>query len=39
VIDDVCTHAHAGDDVLILSNGGFEGIHRRLLDALGHAIS
>ena len=35
VIDDVCAHAQAGDDVLILSNGGFDGIHTRLLDALG----
>jgi len=27
-------HVHSGDDVLILSNGAFEGIHQRLYQAL-----
>jgi UDP-N-acetylmuramate: L-alanyl-gamma-D-glutamyl-meso-diaminopimelate ligase len=29
------THARAGDHIVIMSNGGFGGIHRRLLQALG----
>jgi len=34
IIAYLCKHAGAGDDVLILSNGGFDGIHTRLLGAL-----
>lgn len=34
IIAHVRTHASDGDDVLILSNGGFDGIHQRLLAAL-----
>ena len=34
IIDYVCEHARAGDHVLIMSNGGFEAIHARMLDAL-----
>ncbi|MGB5398442.1 MAG: UDP-N-acetylmuramate:L-alanyl-gamma-D-glutamyl-meso-diaminopimelate ligase [Gammaproteobacteria bacterium] len=34
IIEYVCTQAQAGDHVLIMSNGGFEAIHERLLDAL-----
>jgi UDP-N-acetylmuramate: L-alanyl-gamma-D-glutamyl-meso-diaminopimelate ligase len=34
IIDYVCDHANAGDHVLIMSNGGFEAIHARMLDAL-----
>jgi len=34
VIRHISSHGRAGDEVLILSNGGFEGIHRRLLDSL-----
>jgi UDP-N-acetylmuramate: L-alanyl-gamma-D-glutamyl-meso-diaminopimelate ligase len=26
--------AHAGDQVLVMSNGGFGGVHQKLLDAL-----
>ena len=37
IIEYVAEHAHAGDDMLILSNGGFEGIHQRLLSALAEA--
>ncbi|MBY6187589.1 UDP-N-acetylmuramate:L-alanyl-gamma-D-glutamyl-meso-diaminopimelate ligase [Marinobacter hydrocarbonoclasticus] len=38
LIDAVVADAQPGDTVLVMSNGGFEGIHTRLLDALG-AIS
>ncbi len=30
----VAALAGPGDQVLVMSNGGFEGIHQRLLDAL-----
>jgi len=34
IVDEVCAEASAGDQVLVMSNGGFEGIHQRLLEAL-----
>jgi UDP-N-acetylmuramate: L-alanyl-gamma-D-glutamyl-meso-diaminopimelate ligase len=34
IIQDVVSAARPGDCILIMSNGGFEGIHQRLLDAL-----
>jgi len=34
IIDHLRDHAAAGDDVLVLSNGGFDAIHQRLLAAL-----
>ena len=34
IVQAVLKEAEAGDRVLILSNGGFEGIHQRLLDQL-----
>jgi UDP-N-acetylmuramate: L-alanyl-gamma-D-glutamyl-meso-diaminopimelate ligase len=34
IIDAVAAEAGPGDHVLIMSNGGFEGIHQRLLDRL-----
>lgn len=34
IIDAVCQQATSGDHVLILSNGGFDGIHQKLLHAL-----
>jgi UDP-N-acetylmuramate: L-alanyl-gamma-D-glutamyl-meso-diaminopimelate ligase len=34
IIDSVCAMARPGDHVLVMSNGGFEDIHQRLLDAL-----
>ncbi|MCB1723312.1 MAG: UDP-N-acetylmuramate:L-alanyl-gamma-D-glutamyl-meso-diaminopimelate ligase [Chromatiaceae bacterium] len=37
IVDDVSAMAASGDQVLIMSNGGFEGIHQRLLDALGNS--
>jgi UDP-N-acetylmuramate: L-alanyl-gamma-D-glutamyl-meso-diaminopimelate ligase len=33
----VCTEAQPGDQVLVMSNGGFGGIHERLLRSLGKA--
>jgi UDP-N-acetylmuramate: L-alanyl-gamma-D-glutamyl-meso-diaminopimelate ligase len=37
LIETLCRHARAGDHVLIMSNGGFGGIHGKLLDALATA--
>lgn len=34
LIAQVVAQAEPGDDVVIMSNGGFGGIHQRLLDAL-----
>lgn len=34
IIEHISTHAQAGDAIVIMSNGGFEGIHERLLAAL-----
>ena len=34
IIDLVCAEAKQGDEILIMSNGGFGGIHQRLLTAL-----
>lgn len=34
IIEHITTHANAGDAIIIMSNGGFEGIHERLLLAL-----
>ncbi|ALF59745.1 UDP-N-acetylmuramate:L-alanyl-gamma-D-glutamyl-meso-diaminopimelate ligase [Psychrobacter urativorans] len=34
IIEHIRTHAVAGDAIIIMSNGGFEGIHERLLHAL-----
>ncbi len=34
LIDAVCEQAQAGDVVIIMSNGGFEGLHARLVGAL-----
>ncbi|WP_296242962.1 MULTISPECIES: UDP-N-acetylmuramate:L-alanyl-gamma-D-glutamyl-meso-diaminopimelate ligase [unclassified Psychrobacter] len=34
IIAHIQTHAKAGDAIVIMSNGGFEGIHQRLLTAL-----
>ncbi len=37
IIDSVCQQASAGDVVVIMSNGGFEGIHQRLVGSLAEA--
>ncbi|MGP4715733.1 UDP-N-acetylmuramate:L-alanyl-gamma-D-glutamyl-meso-diaminopimelate ligase [Psychrobacter sp. T6-6] len=34
IIEHITTHAQAGDAIVVMSNGGFEGIHQRLLTAL-----
>lgn len=34
IVEHVCQQAKSGDHVLIMSNGGFAGIHQRVLDAL-----
>ena len=34
IIEEILKETTAGDHVLIMSNGGFEGIHQRLADAL-----
>jgi UDP-N-acetylmuramate: L-alanyl-gamma-D-glutamyl-meso-diaminopimelate ligase len=34
IVHYLSAHAAKGDHILIMSNGGFEGIHQRLLDAL-----
>jgi len=38
IIQSVSEQAQDGDRILILSNGGFEGIHRRLLNRLQDAV-
>jgi len=37
IVAHLTTHTKPGDDVLILSNGSFDGIHQRLLSSLGGA--
>jgi len=37
LVRSVCAAARAGDHVLVMSNGGFGGVHERLLAALGAA--
>jgi len=34
IIEHISNHAKAGDAIVVMSNGGFEGIHQRLLTAL-----
>jgi UDP-N-acetylmuramate: L-alanyl-gamma-D-glutamyl-meso-diaminopimelate ligase len=34
IVDTVAREARDGDDVLVMSNGGFGGIHGKLLEAL-----
>jgi UDP-N-acetylmuramate: L-alanyl-gamma-D-glutamyl-meso-diaminopimelate ligase len=34
MVERILAEAKEGDQVLVMSNGGFEGIHQRLLDAL-----
>jgi UDP-N-acetylmuramate: L-alanyl-gamma-D-glutamyl-meso-diaminopimelate ligase len=38
IVAAVVAEAAAGDQVLVMSNGGFQGIHQRLLDALADAV-
>lgn len=39
IIEYLAKRLHDGDDVLILSNGGFDGIHTRLLERLRNAAT
>ncbi len=39
IIEHISTHARTGDAIVIMSNGGFEGIHERLLTALHKSSS
>lgn len=34
IVERVAADARSGDTILVMSNGGFEGIHQRILDAL-----
>ena len=34
IIDDVTANAQAGDAIVVMSNGGFGGIHGKLVTAL-----
>ncbi|MBC6984982.1 UDP-N-acetylmuramate:L-alanyl-gamma-D-glutamyl-meso-diaminopimelate ligase [Alteromonas sp. BZK5] len=34
IVQGICNVAQPGDHILVMSNGGFEGIHGRILDAL-----
>jgi UDP-N-acetylmuramate: L-alanyl-gamma-D-glutamyl-meso-diaminopimelate ligase len=36
IIDYLKTSSRSGDHILVMSNGGFENIHKRLIEALGH---
>ncbi|MDQ6965600.1 MAG: UDP-N-acetylmuramate:L-alanyl-gamma-D-glutamyl-meso-diaminopimelate ligase, partial [Mariprofundaceae bacterium] len=37
IIEELAAKASSGDDILILSNGGFDGIHKRLIERLGRS--
>ncbi|GBL03599.1 UDP-N-acetylmuramate:L-alanyl-gamma-D-glutamyl-meso-diaminopimelate ligase [Glaciecola sp. KUL10] len=39
IVKRVTSIASAGDHILIMSNGGFDGIHQRMLDALGEKFA
>ncbi|WP_105167448.1 UDP-N-acetylmuramate:L-alanyl-gamma-D-glutamyl-meso-diaminopimelate ligase [Pseudoalteromonas sp. T1lg23B] len=39
IITQVCEHAQPGQHILIMSNGGFDGLHQKLLQALKQRIN
>jgi UDP-N-acetylmuramate: L-alanyl-gamma-D-glutamyl-meso-diaminopimelate ligase len=39
LVADVAAQARAGDHVLVMSNGGFGGVHGKLLDALAQPVA
>ena len=39
IIEKLCQQVEAGDHILIMSNGGFEAVHQRLLDALKDQVT
>jgi UDP-N-acetylmuramate: L-alanyl-gamma-D-glutamyl-meso-diaminopimelate ligase len=38
LVEQIAAFARSGDHVLVMSNGGFDGIHRRLLDRLATPV-
>lgn len=36
MVDAICAFAQAGDQILVMSNGGFGGVHQKILDRLSH---
>ena len=38
LVQDIVAEAQAGDHILVMSNGGFGGIHQLLLDALTQKV-
>ena len=34
MLDDIVAHSHTDSTILVMSNGGFNGIHQKLLDKL-----
>ena len=38
LVDEIARASRAGDHVLVMSNGGFGGIHEKLLSALGKTL-
>ena len=38
IVREVAPQLESGDKVLIMSNGGFDGIHQKLLNALNHKV-
>ena len=39
IVEQVVRNAVSGDVIVIMSNGGFEGIHQKIIDALGSATA
>jgi UDP-N-acetylmuramate: L-alanyl-gamma-D-glutamyl-meso-diaminopimelate ligase len=35
LVNEICQTAKSGDHILVMSNGGFGGVHQKILDALG----
>jgi UDP-N-acetylmuramate: L-alanyl-gamma-D-glutamyl-meso-diaminopimelate ligase len=35
LVNEICKAAKSGDHILVMSNGGFGGVHQKILDALG----
>ncbi len=39
LVRDVCESARAGDHIVVMSNGGFGGVHAKLIDALERSVT
>jgi len=35
LVKEICKAAKSGDHILVMSNGGFGGVHQKILDSLG----